>query len=349
MRADGSFRQWTIFNQGPGGSSKFGLVDDVWMAVRAGDDAKVLRTQPPGYLAGHAVDSLNFGGTYPVTRLKVSDKRLESTGLSLALYAHSTFKPFNYEKSGFPALVLTLVASNPSLNTDTPVDFMFTLPAAGWTDCSRHGDGNGGQSAATTYSGCLHDCHSLDTCQSWQFSDGKCTLNGDIPLTAHAVGSYCGVKGSGWIQGPDYTMVSQDLNSTSINPAKGDFTLATVASRNAQANATFAASDSPELLWDSFSATGALPSGNRSATVAAHGAAALSAIVPRNSSITLSVVVAWHFPNRDFSGQILGNNYANFWADSVDVATALAVEDVSLCPALAWPTASAAALCPPCV
>jgi hypothetical protein len=33
---------------------KLGIADDAWMAVRIGGKAKVLRTHPPGYVAGAA-------------------------------------------------------------------------------------------------------------------------------------------------------------------------------------------------------------------------------------------------------------------------------------------------------
>ena len=42
LRADGSFREWTIFNQGPAGSGKYGIVDDAWLAVRVGNQAKMV-------------------------------------------------------------------------------------------------------------------------------------------------------------------------------------------------------------------------------------------------------------------------------------------------------------------
>lgn len=42
----------------------------------------------------------------------------------------------------------------------------------------------------------------------------------------------------------------------------------------------------------------------------------------------MSIVFAWHFPNRDFSGEVLGNAYTNIWPDSATVASELAVETV---------------------
>lgn len=108
-------------------------------------------------------------------------------------------------------------------------------------------------------------------------------------------------------------------------------TLFAVGSENAQAKLSFGVSDDPSELLRSFEGAGGFPdTGNRSVSIAAHGAAAVSTTIPGNSTVTLSIVFAWHFPHRDFSGTILGNNYANVWADSVAVATELADEQVGL-------------------
>jgi hypothetical protein len=75
-----------------------------------------------------------------------------------------------------------------------------------------------------------------------------------------------------------------------------------------------------------------LPSTNDGATVsnggmlpkvAAHGAVAVTAPVPPGSNVTLTIVFAWHFPNRDFSHQVLGNMYTELWPSSTAVATEL--------------------------
>jgi len=103
LRADGSFREWTILNQGPAGAGKYGIVDDVWMAAHVGGTAKVLRTHPPGYAASAAVDALTFSGTYPVTRLSVTDASLPA---NLDVYGYSTIKPTDLKASAYPAVVL---------------------------------------------------------------------------------------------------------------------------------------------------------------------------------------------------------------------------------------------------
>ena len=142
IRGDGSFREWTIFNQGPAGSGKYGLVDDVIMAARIGDTAKVLRTHPPAAMAADAVAALNFSGTYPVTRLSVLDEAL-TQGAEVDAYAYSSLRPTDYNASAVPAAVMTMRVDNP---TDKPINasFLFSLPAGAWTDCSRAGDGKAG-------------------------------------------------------------------------------------------------------------------------------------------------------------------------------------------------------------
>jgi uncharacterized protein (DUF608 family) len=153
LRSDGSFRDWTILNQGPAGSGKYGIVDDVWMAARIGGKAKVLRTHPPAYAAGHGVSALTFSGSYPLTRLLVEDEALTSGsgedptattasedsagGVEARVFGYSTLKPGSLAESAYPALVLTLEVKN-SGTEDTIADFMFTVPFGGWTVRERN-------------------------------------------------------------------------------------------------------------------------------------------------------------------------------------------------------------------
>jgi len=53
---------------------------------------------------------------------------------------------------------------------------------------------------------------------------------------------------------------------------------------------------------------------------------AVGTTIGPSQSITLSIVVAWHFPDRDFYGAILGNYYANLWDNSFEVAAELAAQ-----------------------
>ena len=96
--------------------------------------------------------------------------------------------------------------------------------------------------------------------------------------------------------------------------------------------------DDPAALLSQFSATGKFSSNpsllDGGGVLAAHGAAAASTSVGAGQTATLSVVFAWHFPDRNYKsnrdhslhGQILGNFYANLWPDSAAVAAELATE-----------------------
>merc|ERR1711871_964488 len=60
--------------------------------------------------------------------------------------------------------------------------------------------------------------------------------------------------------------------------------------------------------------------------VAAHGAVAVQATIPPGATRSLRIIFAWHFPDRDYSGEILGNKYADFWPNSSAVARELGRE-----------------------
>lgn len=327
LRADGSFREWTILNAGPAGSGKYGLVDDVWMAVRAGRGkdaaAKVLRTHPPAYLAGKGVSQLTFSGTYPVTKLEVPQGELLE-GLDMSLFAYSTLRPTDLAGSAYPAVVLTLVAENTGKE---PVDLslMLQLPMAAMTDCSRQGDGKAGNSSAASHVECLYACHENKLCQSWHFNVARktCRLNSDVPLTAHSVGSYCGVRGMGWHADGEAISLSQWPVPNSQSPSAGSVTL-----RPVSGTTSFAAGDDPVKMFQDFEAKGDLGQTRLPSTVSAYSAASVLASIPAGAKGSVSIVFAWHFPNRDFSGEVLGNAYTNLWRDSNEVASALADESV---------------------
>eukprot|EP01051_Picozoa_sp_SAG22_P001825 SAG22_NODE_75_length_22256_cov_45.062960_12_plen_700_part_00 len=390
LRSDGSFRDWTILNQGPAGSGKYGNVDDVFMAARVGvspamhkyavflsifvlassavvcatrvltrlsaaalqtGPAKVLRTHPPSYAKAQAVDALTFSGSYPLTRLTIEDEALRrggeaggaaaaaaaagtgtaaagTGGVELSVFGYSTLKPGSLAESAYPALALTLKVVNHGAAATT-ADFMFTLPFGGWTACSRKGANGTKAAGQTTYTECMHACTVVAGCASWEFTDKQCTLNPDVPMTAHAVGSYCGVRGDGWKEANGAVGWSQ--RPVAVGPSIGDITLKAVGG-----SVSYGASDDPKALLSQFSGSGKFTSAPGAAGVlAAHGAAAASTSVGPGETKTISIVFAWYFPDRNYKyggdkaagdGLILGNMYAELWPSSAAVATALATE-----------------------
>lgn len=75
LRSDGSFHEWTIENQSPGGSAKLnkGALDMALLGVHVRRKNKthsaLLRTSPPEGYPG--VESLSYSGAYPVSKLTV--------------------------------------------------------------------------------------------------------------------------------------------------------------------------------------------------------------------------------------------------------------------------------------
>ena len=316
LRADGSFREWTIFNQGPAGSGKYGIVDDVFLAVRVGNRAKMLRTHPPPYARAAAIDELSFSGSYPVTRLVVSDATLP---LKVAVFANSTLKPTALKESAFPAVVFTLTVEN-TADTDQPVAFMLNLPFGAWTDCARSSS-SAVVVAAADHIGCMNACVAAASCHSWEWQADKCALNPDVPLTFHSVGSYCGVKSEhGWRL--DSGSLTRSTSPEATGPSIGDMTIRAVLADGVRAS--FASGPDPAALYAAFAANGTFSDGAVSSVDVANGAVAVSTTVAAGATATLSIVLAWHFPDRDFSGQVLGNMYTKFWEDSAAVAVELA-------------------------
>ena len=155
-----------------------------------------------------------------------------------------------------------------------------------------------------------------------------------MPPTWHAAGAYCGVRSAsgGWVK--DGAALFRSQRPLTGNPSVGDMTLLPVAPTEgagvgAGAGSTsVGASDDPAALWKAFAATGSFAGLEATGTPeeAAHGAASVTQTVGPNSTATLSIVFAWYFPDRDFSGEILGNMYASLWPSSLHVAQELGTE-----------------------
>eukprot|EP00656_Telonema_subtile_P019767 TRINITY_DN20977_c0_g1_i1.p1 TRINITY_DN20977_c0_g1~~TRINITY_DN20977_c0_g1_i1.p1 ORF type:complete len:1000 (+),score=124.94 TRINITY_DN20977_c0_g1_i1:180-3179(+) len=313
LRSDGSFRDWTIFNQGPAGSGKYGLVDDAYLGLKIGDQARILRTQPPRSTGGQGVEALEFSGSYPVTRLQVQDSAIDA--YNSTVFAYSTLKPTSLKESAYPAIAFTLSVHNPTA-TAVNASLMLALPLGAWTDCAR--PGGVAQPGIDSYAACMHSCNAGANCSAWEFSGGACSHSTDVPLTAHKAGSYCGVASeSGWEQANGQLFRSQRPEAQ--GPSMGDMTLQPVLSQGAQAS--YFAADDPSALWGNFS--NGFPQWQATLAQSGHGAVAVTVAVPAGGRAELSIVFAWHFPDRDFSGETIGNMYTELWPNSSAVAREL--------------------------
>lgn len=129
LRADGSFNEWTLENQSPGGSAKLGrgALDLAFLGVRVqtheGTKASLLRTHPPRGLPG--VAGLAYSGGFPVSKLGIEDKGF--FGLKLELFAYSSIKARSAVDSALPAVIFSLRIRNPTSNR-AEVSLLLNLP-----------------------------------------------------------------------------------------------------------------------------------------------------------------------------------------------------------------------------
>ena len=346
MRGDGAFHEWTIANQSPGGAAKYGVVDDAVMGVRVapagggrgqGGTARLIRTHPPHGLPG--VAGLRYRGSYPVGRLDVED---DLGGVELAVFAYYALRPFDLNRSATPALVLTLTAHNPT-SAAQEVGFFVNLPWGVEADQTRAGSAFRTVANVTGASACMHLCAEADQCASWTLVGADCALSADVPLNRYQTGASSGVRGL-W-QPPSSSSSASPTSASATGaaplrhvrlvdpqgPAHGDVSLWPSASSSSSLSSAFsyAVSDSLLSLFADFASRGQLNSSTTGAATAVHGAAAISATLQPGQNASLSVVFAWHFPNRDHVGLNVGNFYVNLFNDSAHAAASLLGSDGS--------------------
>ncbi|MEZ4701638.1 MAG: GH116 family glycosyl-hydrolase [Rhodothermales bacterium] len=112
IRADGSLRDWQIFNTSPASEGMKVDIEDFLLGIRTQTGggtprAWALRTHPPGGLPG--VDQITFSGAFPVARLL---PEAEGLPLDVAWYAYTPFVLNDTAFSATPALAFTLLLHN---------------------------------------------------------------------------------------------------------------------------------------------------------------------------------------------------------------------------------------------
>lgn len=126
LRADGSLRDWNIFNNSPAYGGKVQM-DDALFGIRVVQEngkvyASTLRTRPPWGLP--AIQRIQYSGDFPVSRLRFSDSDLVT---STVLYAYSEFRPRDADASATPAAIFTFLLANPSQRA-IQASLLFVLP-----------------------------------------------------------------------------------------------------------------------------------------------------------------------------------------------------------------------------
>jgi non-lysosomal glucosylceramidase len=194
LRGDGTFRQWCIESQSPGGGAKLdiGALDEAVLGVKIGHKAALLRTRPPAGLPG--VAAMTYEGAVPVSKLSVKDSNL---GADVDLYAHGEIIPWDYNGSMTPAVAFTLTVSNPAA---TPVDvsLLLSMPLASQPNTARMTDKGTLHPGAQTPLACKTACDEATDCNAWSFAaQTGCSLIaiGGVPQNVFAEGVTSGIKG----------------------------------------------------------------------------------------------------------------------------------------------------------
>ena len=97
----------------------------------------------------------------------------------------------------------------------------------------------------------------------------------------------------------------------------------------AATSSTWQISDSIELNWKSFiDQHGKLSNTGETREPNKHGAVAWTTTVPKNSNVSVALVLAWFFPSRHWSNKEIGNYYSNF-LDSAEEEAAVMARNVT--------------------
>jgi hypothetical protein len=188
VRADGSFADWQIENQGPAlatnklQNSKLPVLQGAFLGLRVGDGfAATLQTHPTAAAAEAdgsgsggggglpAVEELTYSGAFPFSRHILNDSRLPPS-VSASIYTFSAMKLHDENASALPAVAFTAVLEN-SGSTPVNASFLLTLPLASTASTSRRTSGDS-TSVLTTIAGasagaCLHACEAEPRCSHW--------------------------------------------------------------------------------------------------------------------------------------------------------------------------------------
>ena len=146
---------------------------------------------------------------------------------------------------------------------------------------------------STNVSQCSKACIDNKQCMSWQMAkeNKTCQLFYQVP--------------------PKSTWTARDsmltLNRPGNYPQSGNTTIATGGKR---VSPSFMVSDSFEQIWKQFEEHGYLGSASKTFGSSFHGATAVNVIAKPGKERTLTLVLGWFYPNRDFTGMLYINNYS---------------------------------------
>ena len=221
----------------------------------------------------------------------------------LDLFAFSALKPRDSKTSSTPAIAFTLRINNPTRKS-VQVSFMLNLPLGIQPDTVRLGSPDK-TIKSTTVSQCSRACIDNKQCILWQMAKENKTCQLFYRVLPHA-------WHTGFISGQKSTWTAHDSMLTLKRPGKypqsGNTTIATGGKR---VSPSFMVSDSFEQIWKQFEEYGYLGSASKTFRSSFHGATPVNVTLKPGKERTLTLVLGWFYPNKDFSGMLYINNYSS--------------------------------------
>jgi len=154
----------------------------------------------------------------------------------------------------------------------------------------------------------------MPKCMAWTTNGPTaCLLKDKMPLHAWQSGIISGLKGFWSLDGTMLTMERPGFFAQS-----GSITLYVVEEEGD--TASFAAADEFREVWQQFSRSGSLGNFKNVTSMALHGSAAIQTSLQPGQKKSLSIIMAWYYPNRDHAQIGIGNFYSNLFISSQAVA-----------------------------
>lgn len=364
LRADGKFHEWTIFNQYPAGNAKIQVMEDTFMGVYAkrrseeadgggqrGDGeegvALVLQTHPPQDSKLPAVQTLQYQGAYPVSKLKAMDTRLP---VDVAVYAYSSYQYNKMNESALPAVAFTVVMENPT-DENMTASFMMNLPigvipnmksvhepmkpptsAPSSERQERSGAGSSPSAQSKRFSfeddvdsleamiSCFDASVKEDIYHTWTYNlqDKSCQLGSGYDLWVFDENYRTGMEGLWNISD---NCITFDRASRAINSSlSGNVSLCGFSS-DKDVRLSFSTAASGSDIWKSFAINGSLD-GKKGGNVP-NGAVSASVNLGPKEKKEVTLVLSWYYPHREFLGLPVGNYYSNLFNDSIDAGKSM--------------------------
>ena len=324
LRGDGTFHDWTVESQSPAGAPKYGLVDDALLGFRLTNlntnetDARLIRTRPNHNFKG--VDAIIYQGSYPVSKLQIVD---EAIATQLDLYAYSTFKVGDLNRSITPAIIFSLNVKN---SNDYPiaVDFMFNAPLSAQVDQPRHSKNLVQEVPSDSYLQCVPICDQNPQCASWiwQIIDNKptCVLFSDVGNNMFVSGQAGGVRGQ-WTYDQSGPLILDRPGNMSAN---GQYVLWPFVSSDTTMSAVVD-NDITNIL-SNFSAHGGWFQQTKINGPGVNGAVSISTKLQPGEKKTLSILFGWYFPHHNWLDLPLDNFYSLLYNNVTAVGQSLGVD-----------------------